>query len=66
MQFNLVNNEELAFSALGLGLVFVSIQHGLLAGLEHGGVFQRCVTVLGVTPGLVAIPRSAVVSRGYA
>ena len=51
---------------LGIGLVFVSVQHGLLAGLELGGIFQRCVTVLGMTPGLVAITGSAVVSRGYA
>ena len=33
----------------------MSILHGLLAGLERGGVFQRCVTVLGMTPGLVAM-----------
>ena len=44
----------------------MSVQHGFLAGLERGGVFQRCVTVLGMTPGLVAITGSAVVSRGYA
>ena len=44
----------------------MSVQHGLLAGLERGGVFQRCVTVLGTTPGLVAITGSVVVSRGYA
>ena len=56
----------LVFSALGIGLVFVIVQHGLLAGLERGGVFQCCVTVLGMTPGLVAITGSAVVSRGYA
>ena len=55
MQFNLVNDKELVFSALGIGLVFVSVQHGLLAGLERGGIFKRCVTVLGMTPGLVAI-----------
>ena len=44
----------------------MSVQHGLLAGLERGGVFQRCVTVLSMTPGLVAITGSAVVFRGYA
>ena len=44
----------------------MSVQHGLLAGLERGGVFQHCVTVLSMTPGLVAITGSAVVSRGYA
>ena len=54
------------FSALGVGLVFVSVQHGLLAGLERGGIFQCCVTVLGMTPGLVAITESVVVSRAYA
>ena len=44
----------------------MSVQLGLLAGLERGGIFQHCVTVLGTTPGLVAITGSAVVSRGYA
>ena len=33
MQFNLVNDEELVFSVLGVVLVFVNVQHGLLAGL---------------------------------
>ena len=28
--------------------------------------FRHCVTVLGMTPGLVAITGSAVVSKGYA
>ena len=44
----------------------MSIEHGLLAGLERGGVFQHCITALGMTPGLVAITGSVVVSRGYA
>ena len=33
MQFNLVNDEELVFSVLGVVLVFVNVQRGLLAGL---------------------------------
>ena len=37
---------------LGVVLAFVSIQCGLLGGLQHGGVSGRCITVLGVTPGL--------------
>ena len=32
MKFNLVNDEELVFSMLGVVLVFVSVKHGLLAG----------------------------------
>ena len=33
MQFNLANDEELVFSALGVVLASVSVQCGLLAGL---------------------------------
>ena len=55
------------FSVLGMVLGFVSVQRGLLANLERCGIFWRCATVLGVTPGLFAITGSVVsvvVSKG--
>ena len=64
----IVNDEEPVFSVLGIVLAYVSVQHGLLAGLSHCGVFWHCVTVSGdfsgMTPWLLTITGSAVVSRG--
>ena len=48
----------------GVVLVFVSIQHSLLVGRQHCGVFWQCVTVSGITSGPLPITGSVVVSYG--
>ena len=51
MKFNVVNDQERIFLVLGIALAFVSIEHALLVGLQHCGLSQTCVTVVGMTPG---------------
>ena len=60
MQFNLVNDQELVFSVHGIYDCSVWSANRPVA-LPHFLGILLCVTVLGVTPGLLAITGSAVI-----